>query len=151
QTVSLPKMGAKAVAAAVPCCLYRRCEFWEVTGRTPCHTAVATKLYQNVLIQGGLAGRARLPTAMDPQPLVRVLPNDAFQHALNSLSIGLHVSGYFDLRIKTQPIARLLFFPQSKTRNHGCAAMMCEFDKRRSGAGFLAKKIDKHTFGRRRV
>src|SRR5205807_10488321 len=77
------------------------------------------------LVQRGLPGRARLPAAMDPQPLIGIVTdeilNDFREELCIGSNVGLIVAGANQLHggIETQAVAAQDRIPQGKSRQNG--------------------------------
>src|SRR5712671_4952207 len=82
---------------------------------------------QIVSINRWLAFRPGLPAAVNPQPLIRVLPHVGLENPVEVLCIFQHVAGeiagidQFDGGIEAEPMFLEIFVPDQKTGNHCCA------------------------------
>lgn len=83
---------------------------------------------------------------MNPEPLIRIFADHAFEHGMDPLGVLLDVSGHRDLGIKAEDIALLRFGPESESRHHWRIAVVCELYESCAGARFHAEEIYEDAF-----
>src|SRR5258708_32052679 len=83
------------------------------------------------VVQALFALRPRLPSAMDPQPLIRGFTDSRLDRVLNPARIFNCVARYHHRWIEAQDIAALLPAPRRETRNHGRSPARGEFFERK--------------------
>ena len=80
-------------------------------------------------VQRRLSRRTRLPSPMDPQPLVRVAPNPGLEHVIALLSqrksvcAGILVASDLQLRPEVQNVLSFRSLPQHEPRKHRCSGL----------------------------
>src|SRR5229473_2554471 len=109
------------------------------------------------LVQRGLAFRARFPTGMHPNPLLRMLADDFFDHLCKSLcvykNVALGVSGAHQLhrRLEAQAVLRDAVVPDCIAGNYSSISVQCHARNSRSSARGPAEEIDEGTLFRHGV
>ena len=99
------------------------------------------------LIEWLLAWWPSFPAAVDPHPLVWIVPYNFFQQGMNPLGVGKLVSGQVNCWMEAQHVAPR-FVPNRKTRHNRRSRVVSELDETRTGTSVPAKEIDKDAFGR---
>src|ERR1700728_3874837 len=129
----------------------RRDRRWWWNGSRPGAPSQAPYGGPRNLIQLRLARWTSLPSAMNPHPLIGMLPNDLFDCGVEALRVGNHISGHLQSWIEPEYVALLLRVPQREPRNNGRLRAIRELYKARSGTRQPAEKIDEDTLRGRGV
>src|SRR5581483_6183948 len=89
----------------------------------------------------------RFPPPMDPQPLVGMLADYAFQQRVDTLRVFVRVACDLNLGIKPKHISTLGFRPESEPGNYGRARAGCDLGECSSRARFHSKEVDELALG----
>src|SRR6266404_4644348 len=80
---------------------------------------------------------------MDPEPLVRILPDDAFQQRMKRLSVLSRIAGHRYGRIEAQDVPLFRLRPERETGDYGRSGMRGDLGEPRARARRYAEEVDK--------
>src|SRR2546430_1505719 len=112
--------------------------------------AVRRILTSREIVNRWFAFRSRIPSPVYPDPLVRILADDTFNHLAEFLSIlhdvAFHIarSNQLDRRPQVQPVLPKAFIPDGVARDDRGIRVLSDAGDSRRGAGLLSEKIHEH-------
>ena len=70
------------------------------------------------VIESGRSGRTGLPAAVNPQPLVRILPHGALDRRLDALGVFGQIARQIERRVELQAVAPFGFDPEGEAGDY---------------------------------
>src|ERR1700723_4179 len=110
-----------------------------------------------VLVESWLAGGARLPAAMNPEPLVRITTDPGLQYIIalpcngKNIFFRMACSLNYQFRAKMEDVPALFWLPHKESRQHRCAGFEGHVREARRGTCFNAEEARKYPLGRRHI
>src|SRR5215472_9329728 len=121
------------------------------------HESQVTNRQSQKVIQRRFAGRPRLPSCVNPNPLPRIPANDVFSHLREALrvfenvALGIAGANQVERRFKTQAVFLQGMVPNSVAGHNGGTGMERYSSHPRGRAGGLAEEINEDAFLRHGV